>query len=366
MQPLVHEAVTPHYQPVCALYHPGDDFFFIGLRSGNIVVWNGGTRAHQQTLAGHTGPVNALLLLENGCVASAGNDTTVRIWESSGTERAVLRGHQAWVSQLALLPGNRFASADSRGDIRVWDTRTYTCLRTLTASFGWAQLLVSLSDGQLASSCMNNTVQLWDADTGRQGLSFSDRYSLYTLAQIGRHLVTGGAGDTLSVWDPLTGNCLRVLQGAHRVSRICELPRNRIAARGDTLTVWDLTTGQQLPVPSNPEDGVCALIALPDGILIGGGRDGTLYVWDCMGFSIRCMARLDGGHSTVICDVALLRDGTLLSLSIDGTACVWDCEWLPRRRAMARCADIKENLMAAAWNPERVGGEWLVLEECKE
>ena len=59
-----------------------------------------------RTLAGHTGPVLALVSLPGGLVASGSSDNTVRVWEvESGRLVRTLAGHTAEVKALAVLPG---------------------------------------------------------------------------------------------------------------------------------------------------------------------------------------------------------------------------------------------------------------------
>jgi hypothetical protein len=43
-----------------------------------------------------------------------------------------------------------------------------------------------------------------------------------------------------------------------------------------------------------------------------------------------------------------------------GCLSVWDPDHACRTRSHGRCKDIKEDLMRAAWNPERSGAEWLI------
>jgi hypothetical protein len=64
-------------------------------------------------------------------LASAGNDGTVRIWDTAtGRETATLRGHQGNVMSVAFAPdGRRLASAGYDRTVRIWDAAPLTSER---------------------------------------------------------------------------------------------------------------------------------------------------------------------------------------------------------------------------------------------
>ena len=57
-----------------------------------------------------------------GRLASAGDDGTVRLWDTAGRELLALRGHIGAVRALAFSPdGHRLASGGDDRTIKVWD-----------------------------------------------------------------------------------------------------------------------------------------------------------------------------------------------------------------------------------------------------
>jgi WD40 repeat protein len=58
-------------------------------------------------------------------LASAGVDTTVKVWDAEGGKEALtLRGHTGPVHGMAFSPdGKRLASASGDGTVKVWDSR---------------------------------------------------------------------------------------------------------------------------------------------------------------------------------------------------------------------------------------------------
>ncbi|PYI82053.1 MAG: hypothetical protein DME26_18750 [Verrucomicrobia bacterium] len=77
------------------------------------------------TLRAHTGDVFSLAFSGDGqWLATAGEDTTIRIWNAKSWElRCTLRGHTGVVNTLAFSPDSRHLASGSRDHtMKVWDT----------------------------------------------------------------------------------------------------------------------------------------------------------------------------------------------------------------------------------------------------
>jgi len=154
-------------------------------------------------LVGHATGVNALAWSPSGVyLASAGDDTTVRVWEiiqtpavageAAASEAAaaggddgdapppppplvssscalILRGHTHHVFCVAFSPaGNTLASGAFDETLRVWDVRTGRCLRDLPAHGDPLTGARFSPDGTAIASCSyDGLARLWNAATGR-------------------------------------------------------------------------------------------------------------------------------------------------------------------------------------------------------
>ena len=102
-------------------------------------------------------------------LASASNDSTVRIWDaSSGACLQTLEGHSGGVNSVAFShDSTRLASASLDKTVRIWDASSGACLQTLEGhSSSVYSVAFSHDSTRLASASGDRTVRIWDASSG--------------------------------------------------------------------------------------------------------------------------------------------------------------------------------------------------------
>jgi WD40 repeat protein len=148
-------------------------------------------------------------------LASAGTDTTVRLWDTAtGEQRAVLRQHRRPVQALAFSPDSRMlASADWDGLVVLWDVTTRLARATLATSgepvptgrFFEEVAAVSFSpDGQRLAAAIGPVVQLWDVGTGTRVARLTGhegKVMCLAYSSDGKRLASGSHDRTVRLWD---------------------------------------------------------------------------------------------------------------------------------------------------------------------
>ncbi len=182
-------------------------------------------------LRGHIKSVRSIVpflgLGNQVCLASAGFDTTVEVWNAStGELYRTLAGHTDSVYALAV-----FTSAEGQlwlacgsidGGIKLWNPSDGELLRTLAGHTGYVMSLAFFVNTEkqicLASASLSadRAIRLWDTSTGELRRTLTGHgVGVDTLVAFvgadGRTCLASGSRDGIKIWDPTTGGTLRTL-----------------------------------------------------------------------------------------------------------------------------------------------------------
>jgi len=281
---------------------------------------------------------------ENGqTLATAGDDSTVRLWSRDGTPLATLKGHQKALKAVVFSPdGQQIASAGSDHLIKLW-SHDGQLIRTLTGHRGTIWDLAFSPDGeQLASASNDNTVRVWNRDgtlirTLQNPVpSTEGENHLHGVAYSpdGQILVAGDSYGNILWWN--ADGTLQNTTSEHRrtVGRLAFSPDGQTLASGswdDTIKLWNRDGTVIRTIKAHPS-GTLALAFSPvrgaspeenGQRLISGGEDDLVRIWQLSSPVLTTLR----GHRASVWGVAIAPNGeSIVSSSSDGTVKLWSRE----------------------------------------
>jgi WD40 repeat protein len=366
-----------------------------GIDSASIRVWQVETGVCLRTLEGHSDWVCAIAFAPSSAgepaariLASGSDDYNVKLWNADTSECLhTLQGHTSNVRSVTFAPastafslpgavGKILASSSDDHTIKFWDTTTGQCLRTLSGHGNNVRSVAFNPDGQtLISASEDRTLKLWDVKTGQclktfyghtahvrtvafaptgnpfnQAEDAAETENLMETASPSRLIASGGADQTVRLWDSNTGRCLKTLQGyASFMLSVAFAPGGMLASSSadHTIKLWDVTSCQCLNILRGHSHWVWSVAFSPNGkTLASGSFDRTVRLWDVE--TGQCQKILHK-HSHWVWSVAFSADGKILASSgADRSIHLWESatgEWL-------QTLDCQENqALSVAFSP---------------
>jgi WD40 repeat protein/serine/threonine protein kinase len=356
------------------------------------------------TLAGHTRAIHRMALAGDGRrLATDSGDGTVRVWDlQTGQQILSCKGKQGFLETLGF-------SHDDRGLVVIEGLRPGWSIGVLDAQTGkeiWMHQVnfkwglghaLSPDRRRLATYGMDDTVKVWNLETGEESLTLGEHASRVTALAFspdGLRLATASDDKTVRLWDAHTARELLTLKGHGKpvTSMAFSADGHRLASGSidRTAKVWDVQHGGELFTLTGHDDTVFRVAFSPDGRLLG-TSSGAVKVWDAQtgrakytlcespewvstwNFSPDSRRLLSGdtnrtirvwdaqtgqevlrhrGHADRLEDVRFSPDGRrILSAAADGVVKVWDAEKSPEPVCIRR---FRGKISAVAFHAGRI------------
>lgn len=235
-----------NYISVCAMASGN----FVCCNGNDIQIWNPTKNDYNNPdveILDNKGKVNALIVLKNGKIVSAGSDNCVRVFDDSGPCLSTFKAEKSASSVLSIceLVDGTIAAGDC-SKLRFWDPTKESLIQELNPFQNQCtSACLGLKNGIFIGACKNTQkMEVWDLKAGKR---------------IGDFL-TGYQGDVL---------CLK------------ELPDGRVASCGTDKTwkVWNMDTRKFVSMSGVHTETVNSICVLKDGSVATCSNDGKIIIW---------------------------------------------------------------------------------------
>lgn len=291
----------------------------------------GDARAMLQLLAMHrTAPSEAVdtALL----TMTLSKNATQKIWSANNQILSIAFNHD----------GSRIISSSLENTLQLWNANTgmlmaqrlnaHQCVTSKECAI--TSVVFSPDNARVISGGHDNKLRLWDAETlqpiGEPLHGHEDIVTSVAVSPDGVYLVSGSYDKTLLLWDaknlqvigkPLRGHEDAVIS----VAFSADSTRIVSGSNDNMLRVWDPKTQLAAGEPLNGhQDSVTSVVFSHDGSrIVSGSHDKTLRIWDAQ--TLLPVGLPLRGHEDLVWNVDISHDdATIVSGSHDRTLRLWD------------------------------------------
>ena len=250
-----------------------------------VRIWNLTSRTTRLILS-HPSIVYALAVLKNGDLCTS-NDNSIRIWNTTdGTNKKIISGIINRIQSLAIFQNGDIAVGGNGYNpnpiIKIIDINTWAVKANLIGVSGTMYGLVVLKNGDLASGCDANFINIWNLTSSTpRVLLYTGGGGVYCVNSLqSGDLLVGTYDKSIRLVDQNSGalNKMYTVFSAP-VTSLAVLPNSDIIGGSDkVIKIVDSNNGTVKAV-LNETANVNCLTVLPNGNFVSGLYDGSIKVW---------------------------------------------------------------------------------------
>lgn len=308
--------------------------------------WRKG-RAVERSFRGHNKFVVTCLQFDNDKIVSGADDSHVNIYSTTtGKKRMTLEGHEGGVWALQYI-GNTLVTGSTDRRVRVWDMETGKCTHIFTGHTSTIRCLLitkPTTEGDqpmIITGSRDATLRVWrlpdpkdqqghfygtnsDSNPYFMHSLVGHRQSVRAIAAHGKTLVSGSYDNTVRVWDIETGRMLHLMEGHTQkvYSVVIDAERNRCmsGSMDSSVRIWDLGTGECIKKLEG-HTVLVGLLGLSHQYLVSAAADSILRVWSPE--TGVCHHALSGHGNSITC---FQHDNFKIISGSEGGLKMWDIQ----------------------------------------
>ena len=259
------------------------------VEGSGIKLWDSRTGEVKKRLVSPEGSASIAAISSNGeSIAEAGDDATLRLWNSASESEAVIpRPGSESISALALSSDGQLLAIGSGKELILASAGSGATLRTFSGQENTINRLVFSNNNQILASADETGIKVRDLTSGqiRNAFSPGGRVTALRFAPGDRILVSASEDGSVSLWDLRTGvlsSQLKKHSGA--VNAIAFSPDGNLMATGGddrSVIIWEAATGKARRTLKGHDLAVTSLAFSPDANTLASGSGNTSVVlWD--------------------------------------------------------------------------------------
>ena len=294
------------YPDIIAFSPDGQKLASINGDEEGIVVWDVESKRERETLKQDT-RINAMTFLPTGNLLTASiKSGKLKVWDVEKPKKTIAEfSAPGLASPVIFAPsGDKIATVRSQSSkesiertVYIWDLKSKEKLEVNTGHKDYIHAMTFSPDGKrISAACWNGVAQVFDTETGKEYTKFEDHREIRGImySPCGKY-IAGGWEDEIQIWCAEKFDLLQTIpqpKGSQKPYTLAFSACSKYLASGTwwwwqkelkkmAIRLWNVTTGENITAFWGHTTDIQSLAFSPDNtLLVSGGHDGTILLWD--------------------------------------------------------------------------------------